>query len=152
MSRGVFVPQSVIDAAGPDSPLRQLKRRAPARDLEHPEQVKLFTWREANVIAIPELELLYAIPNFSGRGASKAIRMRDGARLKAEGRRKGMLDTCLPVARRGHHALYLEIKAEGYPSPEQRWWIAALTDAGNRALVVRGFESARDVILWYLEK
>lgn len=137
--------------AAPGSVLHELvAKHAAPRDLEHPEQVKLFAWREANAETIPELRLLYAIPNFSGRGASKHVRLRDGARLKAEGRRKGMLDTCLPVGRGGFHALYLEIKAERSLTPEQRWWIRELSAAGNRALMVRGFEAARDEILSYL--
>lgn len=157
MSRNLVMSRADLRAAaekaGPDSPLHGIVGaggRAKSRDLEHPEQVKLFTWRAENAVAYPALETLYAIPNFSGRGKSKAVRLRDGARLKAEGRRKGMLDTCLPVARGGYHALYLELKAEGYPSPDQRWWLDRLRLEGNRAEFVRGFEAARDLILAYL--
>jgi hypothetical protein len=142
--------RGAAEKAGPDSPLHGLVKRAPARDLEHPEQVKLFKWREENELAILELQLLFAIPNFSGRGGSVRQRMRDGARLKAEGRRKGVPDICLPVPRGGYHALYIELKAERSPTPEQKWWRDHLREQGNRAEIVRWFEGARDLILSYL--
>lgn len=145
--------RNIAEKSGADSPLRAIAGkggRAKPRDLEHPEQVKLFEWRFQNETIYPELRLLYAIPNFSGRGGTQRQRMRDGARLKAEGRRKGMLDICLPIARRGFNALYLELKAEGYPSVDQRWWLTHLREERNRAEFVRGFEAARDLMLDYL--
>lgn len=146
--------RDLAEKCGPDSPLRAISGkggRAKARDLEHPEQVKLFEWRFQNETIYPPLRALYAIPNFSGRGKSKAIRLRDGARLKAEGRRKGMLDTCLPVPIGGFSACYLELKADGgSATTEQRWWRDLLREYGNRAEIVKGFEAARDLLLDYM--
>jgi hypothetical protein len=93
----------------------------------------------------PELGMLYAIPNGGDRHPVVA------AKMKAEGVRAGVPDYCLPVARGGYHGLYIELKTPtGYPSREQRAWIAALREQGYRAEVCRGWEAAWDVIREYM--
>lgn len=154
MSRGISVrdltPEQLARCA-PGSVLLELARRQPRRDLEHAEQVKLFTWARQHEREVPALRLLYAIPNFSGRGFSPRVRQRDGARLKAEGRKQGMLDICLPVARGSFHGLYMELKVPGgHPTKEQRRWSAALRAEGYRAEIVIGWEGARDLIRDYV--
>lgn len=69
---------------------------------EAQEQITLFSW--AAVQAIPELALLYHIPNGGSRHKAEA------ARLRAEGVRSGVPDLCLPVPRGGCHGLYIELK------------------------------------------
>lgn len=148
MSRGVSVKDLNADA------LRRLgvKSKAKPRDLEHAEQRMLIEWCDNDITRsiYPELALLYAIPNFSGRMGNATAR--HGARLKAEGRRKGVPDLCLPVSRGGYHGLYLEMKAAGGSlTREQVDWIAALRGQGYKAVCVKGFAAARFEIVAYLE-
>ena len=65
----------------------------------------------------PELRWLHAVPN--GLAASSVIA---AAKMKRQGMTKGIPDVCLPVARRGAHGLYIELKRKdgGKLSPEQR--------------------------------
>lgn len=117
---------------------------------EHDEQAQLFAWAEGQQAARwPELALLYAIPNFAGRLGR--LTAKQGARLKAEGRKVGVPDICLPVARGRFHGLYIELKThDGHASAEQKEWCMALRDEGYRAEIVHGWESARDLIVRYL--
>jgi hypothetical protein len=93
----------------------------------------------------PDLRLLYAIPNGGDRHPAVA------AKLRAEGVRAGVPDYCLPVPRGPYHGLYVELKTPtGYPSREQREWIAALREQGYRAEVCRGWQAAWDVLMEYL--
>lgn len=119
------------------------------RDAEHIEQSLLFQWADHASGRIPELKLLFAIPNFAGRlGKATA---RHGARLKKEGRKRGVPDVCLPVPRGNHHALYIELKAgKNRATPEQKQWLEALWAQGNETHVCIGWEQARDRITEYL--
>lgn len=120
-------------------------RRRPICDSEHAEQAALFRWAEFARARLPELALLYAVPNGGHRHKATA------ARLKAEGVKRGVPDVCLPVARDGAHGLYIEIKTErGKPTSEQLGWIRALRRQGYAAEVCHGWESARSMIEHYL--
>ena len=68
------------------------------------------------------------------------------------GLRKGVPDICLPVGRGGYHALYIELKRVkgGRVSPDQRQMLADLNAEGNFAVVCRGAEDAKKLILAYL--
>jgi hypothetical protein len=135
---------------GPASPLRSV-RRGRSRDVEHHEQALLVQWATLASGRVPALRLLYAIPNFAGFHGSTKARLRSGARAKAEGRRAGFPDLCLPVARGDWHALYVELKApDGHTTPAQQAWIRALREAGNAAVVAVGWEAARAQIERYL--
>ena len=96
--------------------------------------------------AHPALRLMYAIPNGGSRRPMEAMY------LKASGVRKGVPDICLPVGRGGYHALYIELKRVkgGRLSPDQRQMLADLNAEGNFAVVCRGAEDAKKLILAYL--
>jgi VRR-NUC domain len=130
------------------APIRRatrIRRRAVARDGEHADQAALMRWAVFARARLPELALLYAIPNGGHRHKATA------ARLKAEGVKRGVPDVCLPVARSGAHGLYIELKTErGRPTPEQLGWIRALRRQGYAASVCRGWEQARLTIEDYL--
>lgn len=120
---------------------------------EHGEQVALFAWCSLpdTQAAYPELRWLYAIPNGGYRDAITA------GRLKAEGVKRGVPDTCLPVARKGVHGLYIELKRPstdaqkaGKLSVDQDRWIDGLRGNGYGACVCVGWEAARDVLISYL--
>ena len=112
---------------------------------EAQEQVTLFSW--AAVQAIPELALLYHIPNGGSRHKAEA------ARLRADGVRAGVPDLCLPVPRGGCHGLYIELKRlrGGRLSEQQRAWLDALGKQGYAVAVCKGWEDAAETILRYLE-
>lgn len=167
--RGVAIDDIDLSKCGPDSPLhelasargrrktkdgtrdtaRELLERKARKDEEHLEQVALFEWAEGQIHKIPALALLFAIPNFAGRlGKKTALH---GARLKAEGRKPGVPDLCLPVARGRYHGMWIEMKApRGKLSTEQREWGEKLRAEDYHALVCKGWEAARDAILDYL--
>jgi len=115
-----------------------------SRDLEHLEQKALFQWA---TVKGGKLLLLYAIPN--GGHRHKAV----AAKLKAEGVRAGVPDMCLPVARKGYHALYIELKAgKNKPTQSQKVWLEALEREGNKAVCCTGWLEAKAIIEDYLRE
>lgn len=114
---------------------------------ESVEQQCLFRWIAYQRALRPELDLLYHIPNGGKRGKAEA------ARFKTEGVKPGIPDLHLPVARHGHHSLYIEIKRRdgGRVSQAQRERITLLEAQGNRVEVCRGWEEAAEVLVDYLE-
>lgn len=121
-------------------------RSAPREDREHEEQAALISWAEHAAHALPELALLFAIPNGGARSKKTA------GRLKAEGVKPGVPDLLLPVARHGFKGLFVEMKAEGgRVAPEQRQWHAKLRAEGYRVAVCFGWVDAKAEILAYLE-
>jgi hypothetical protein len=134
---------SVIDVAQGKG-----KPRAKPRQLEHEMQVALFA--QLDMDPRTKHALIYAVPNFSGRmGKLTAIH---GARLKAEGRKRGVPDINVDEARGGYHGLRIELKAgKNRPSPEQADWIARLQSRGYSAVVCKSRETAFDTIVGYLE-
>ena len=113
---------------------------------ESSEQKTLFEWAKLMEGRWPELELLYHIPNEGKRSRST------GARMRAEGLRSGVPDICLPVARGGHHGLYIELKRvkNSRVTKEQLEWISALVAQGYVAAVCRGCDEAISLITDYL--
>lgn len=113
---------------------------------ESVEQERLFQWAEGMSVVYPELISMYHIPNEGKRKRST------GARLKRMGLRKGVPDVCLPVARCGCHALYIEMKRlkDGRPTQDQLDWIELLTKQGNMAVICKGWEVAAELIEKYL--
>lgn len=120
------------------------KRACP---LESEEQQALFAWAQMMERKYPELALLVHVPNGGLRNMPEAVR------FKAEGVRKGFPDMILPVARKGYHALAIELKRKhgGRTSPEQKEWLEALTQQGWLAKVCNGADEAIECILGYLE-
>ena len=117
----------------------------PTVPLEDAEQRIIFQWAAMSAAACPELGLLYAIPNGGKRAIKTAIA------LKAQGVKSGVPDMCLPVARNGHHGLYIELKRQkgGVVSETQKSWITALAKQGYKAVVCRGAEEAIGTIKEY---
>lgn len=122
-------------------------KRKPSSDREHQEQKALFKWAKMREKRVPELALLYAIPNAGKR--SKAV----AGRMKAEGLKAGVPDMCLPVARGRFHGLYIELKAPGgKPTDSQSKWIKDLTAQGYYVCICFGWEYAKTVIEAYLDQ
>lgn len=128
---------------------------------EHALQTAVVSWAALQSGRWPALKLLFAIPNGAHFGHEMktlrsgkrvpvaAIRAR---RMKAEGLRPGVPDLCLPVARGGHHGLFLEMKTrDGHVREEQVGWLEALREEGYMAVVCRSVEEAVRVLRGYLE-
>lgn len=114
---------------------------------EHAEQCALFDWADVMVRTdqMPELENLYAIPNGGHRHKTTA------AKLKAEGVKAGVLDVHLPVARRGYHSAYLEMKfGKNKLTPAQKDWKRRLEAENNYVGVCYSTEEAIAELTWYL--
>lgn len=114
---------------------------------EEEEQILIFEWAKIQKGAYPELRLLYHIANEGKRS------VQTGSRLKAAGLSSGVPDICLPVARGGYNALYIELKRQkgGRLSENQKKWLSELNAAGNLAVRCDGFDEAVRVILRYLK-
>ena len=122
--------------------MKLLRLKPKRRQREREMQVALFKWAALAAATMPELRLLFAIPN----GFSGAVRTRkDGtkfcsskAKMVGEGLKSGVPDVCLPVARGEFHGLWLELKAgDNTTSPTQREWMGALTAQGHAVHLVR---------------
>lgn len=121
------------------------KRKKPSYEESHIQQA-LVRWfdgvaREHNI----DPEYLMAFPLQGHRSAA------NGARMKAEGMRKGTLDLHLAIPRGQYHALWIELKtATGKLSPSQREMIARLRTQGYAAGGAWGLDDAKRYILAYL--
>ena len=114
---------------------------------EAQEQICVIKWSQQPSIRSqwPELALLHHIKNETKEG--KAAVMRD----KAMGVKRGVPDLSLPVPRGKYHGLYIEMKTEdGRASESQKWWGEMLLKAGYFWEVCHGWQSAVEVLRWYL--
>lgn len=113
---------------------------------EHDEQVALFKWVALKAHVMPELKLLYAVPN-AAAGAQRG----QAGKMKAEGLKSGVPDVCLPVPRRAYHGLYIEMKMPGRrPTVSQEWWLNGLSLQGYMVYICYSCEQAQTVITEYL--
>ncbi len=82
-------------------------------------------WAALQTTTLPELALLFAVPNGGHRHPAT------GAKLKAEGVKPGVPDLWLPVPRNLFHGLVIELKTElksSKVSAAQEWWINSLNN------------------------
>ena len=88
----------------------------------------------------------FHIPNGGHREKHTAYQM------KRQGVKAGVPDLCIPVARKGFHGLYIEMKRAdgGRPTAEQRGWLRLLVDNGYCAEVCHGAEEAIALIDGYM--
>ncbi len=113
------------------------------------------------LLPVPELDLLFAIPNGGSRDGHTA------QILKQTGVKAGVSDMFLPVQRtklmpilpapnyeNKHFAgLWLELKTTkpgAGPQDNQLDWQTKMRDKGYACEIVYGFEQARDCLMWYL--
>lgn len=118
----------------------------PIHPTEHQLQAALISWwgSACRGFGLPHFAL-FAIPN---GGARDVI---TGARLKAEGVRRGTPDLFLAVPRHGKHGLFIEMKAKtGRTTDEQEDFIAFLNANGYVACTKWDTETAIDAIREYL--
>ena len=114
---------------------------------EATEQERLISWAGWQHNTYPELKLLYHVPNGGSRNTLEA------ANLKRQGVKAGVPDLCLPVARQGHHGLYIEMKwGKNKVTENQSQWLEELRQQGYKAVVCYGADEAIRVIEEYLNK
>uniref|UniRef100_I2Q042 VRR-NUC domain-containing protein n=1 Tax=Desulfovibrio sp. U5L TaxID=596152 RepID=I2Q042_9BACT len=142
LARGSVRPLPVV---AKNATAQKPARPKPAKRSEHEEQALVVARAEALAPSVPELRMLFAIPN--GGHRHKAV----AGKLKDEGVRRGVPDLCLAVPCESHHGLWIEMKAAGgRASDEQETWIGALRAQGYRAEVCVGADAAWGVICEYL--
>lgn len=117
-----------------------------AQNQEHAEQRKLIIWASWEIRNIPELALLFSIPNAGKRSAQEANWM------IAEGLKAGVPDLFLAVMRHGKSGLFIEMKSStGKLSENQIKWRDRLINQGYEWALCRSANEAIDVICRYLE-
>lgn len=115
------------------------------RSQEHYEQTAVIEWKNWNLKKYPELSCLFAIPNGGKRHAITALK------LKQEGVMAGVPDLCLPVARGGYNALFIEMKVKpNKPTTSQLEWHKRLKNYRNKVEVCYSADEAISVIKQYL--
>lgn len=109
---------------------------------EDEEQIQLIQWCRQD----SRFQFLYHIPNESTGGYGWRIRNRK------MGCRRGVPDLCFPVPNKKYHGLYIEMKrvSGGSISQYQKRWLDMLNAMGYLAVVCKGWEQARDVLLEYV--
>lgn len=135
-----------------NSPPKQInlftKRAKAAKPFVQPESViqeSFFAWARTNERQFPILKRIFAVPNGGYRHKATAIAM------KRQGVKAGVLDVCLPVARKGFAGLWIEFKTEvGKPSDEQKEWIVFLESEGHQVHVLRSWRVAANITVDYL--
>ncbi len=122
------------------------KSKDPNAQDESKDQQNIVHWWSVmhSQYKLPE-RLLMAFPLQGARSA------RNGARMKAEGMRKGTLDMLLAVARKGYIGLWVENKVlDGVVAPEQGAMMKDLEAQGYLCRVCRSPADAIAVITRYL--
>lgn len=88
---------------------------------------------------------MFHIPNGGSRNK------REAKNLKRQGVKAGVPDLFFPVAKRGYHGLFIEMKSEtGRPTDKQREWLDLLNAKGYKAVVCHGFDEAKERLDWYM--
>lgn len=114
-----------------------------SKEREH--QVAIMQWAKAKEGSLPT-DLLYHCPNGGHRHPLVA------RKLKAEGVKPGVPDLFLPVARKGFHGWFGELKTDkGVLSPKQEFWRYRLMQEGYFWGLYRDWKDAADELEEYLK-
>lgn len=122
------------------------RQRKPRQDREHAEAVALMQRVRLHEARWPALRWLHANPN--GGARDKVA----GAKIKAEGGRRGVPDYYWPQRSGAYAGLALELKAKGgRVDPAQREWLDHLEAQGWRCVVAYGADEAWAAIREYCD-
>ena len=107
---------------------------------------------EGDPVAIPALNLIFAIPNGGSRGSDKKSAMMVGAQMKAEGVKRGVSDIFIPISRHGLAGLFMEMKRldGGTESTEQKAFGAGVQGQGFGYIVCHGWIAAANAIMQWM--
>jgi hypothetical protein len=116
------------------------KERVDSTPLEYQEQMVAATWLTKNDI------LFYHVPNGGYRKAQEA------SKFKAMGVKAGVPDLVIPIARKGHHGLYIELKrvSGGTLSDAQKFWMEKLREQGYDCYEAKGAQDLINYVKNYL--
>jgi hypothetical protein len=117
------------------------KRSKSLIPLEREEQEVVKQWLEKMNI------IFYHIPN----GGKRTVV--EGVILKRMGVKAGIPDFCIPMARKGYHGLYGELKRRkgGVISVQQAYWLSELTKQGYYVFVAHGADEFIQQVKNYME-
>jgi hypothetical protein len=112
---------------------------------EHDSQSAVFAWARAYETRIPELEMLFAVPN-AGKRSIGAARY-----YLEEGLRSGVPDIILPCAKSGYHGLVIEMKdGKNKTTANQDKWLHNFAFYGWKVAVCYSADEAIAVLCEYL--
>lgn len=130
----------------PFAPRKSPRQRKPRQDREHAEAVALMQRVKLHEARWPALRWLFAVPN--GGARNKVA----GAKIKAEGGRRGVPDYLWPQRSGAFVGLAIELKANGGRlDPAQRDWLAHLEAQGWKCVVAYGADEAWTAIREYCD-
>jgi hypothetical protein len=134
------------DSVPPLAAPLECRRARSALPTEAEEQRAVLAWAAALRGRFPELALLYASPQGE-------LYRQQHWRPSVAGLSPGIPDLHLPVARRGFHGLWIEMKRKkgGRLSDAQIWWGEQLRLQGHQVIVAAGAERAIAWLQRYLE-
>ena len=120
---------------------------------EHAEQSAVIMWARMMEGKYPELRWLHSSLNGIVIPATVAVRAKIINHMKAEGMKRGVPDLFLPVARRGFHGLFIEMKIiGGVLSEEQKEFLAFAAEQHYLDKVCYNADEATETLEWYLER
>jgi hypothetical protein len=130
--------QAELDGLAPS----KVPKAASEVPFEYQEQMVAASWLTKNNI------LFYHIPNGGYRKPQEA------SKFKAMGVKAGVPDLCIPISRKGHHGLYIELKRVlgGNVSEAQKWWMAELRNQGYDCYEARGAQDLINYVQNYLKE
>lgn len=123
---------------------------------EEAEQTAFFCWLAINSTHTPELLYAFAVPNGGARGDDPRLQAIRGNKLKAQGVRAGVPDTCFPVIRfvdnKWWPGMWIELKklkGGKTDDADQLRWAEFLKAQGYAWYMCRGWLAAREPVKWY---
>ena len=124
---------------------KEPKKKSNYTPHEDDEQATFVQWCSFQANVYKGLDLIYAIPNGGSRNQLEAVK------LKRTGVKAGVPDLFLPVAKKGKHGLYIEMKRKegGRLSDYQKQWLARLSEQGYETAVCKGADEAIEVVKQY---
>lgn len=137
-------------SARPPCPPKPKRRRNNGEELSQNAVIKWAAWMR--IPSAPDIErgakvtdYLFAIPNGGSRNRIEA------ARMKAGGIKAGVWDLMLPIARQGHHGLWVEMKhGKNGLSDKQVEWGERMRLAGYKTVTAWTSREAEEAIAEYL--
>jgi hypothetical protein len=120
-----------------------------AKTSEDSHCIALMQWCALNIKTYPQLKWFAHIPNGGARD------LREGVKFKAMGVKRGFPDYILPLPIQtswGHQfaGLFIEMKVgKNIASPEQKEYLAYLSEVGYCCHICYGWEEAKDRIIEY---
>ncbi|MCK5616949.1 VRR-NUC domain-containing protein [Candidatus Pacearchaeota archaeon] len=115
------------------------------KQIESEHQKAFFKWCAIMEKQHPCLKWIHSIPNEGKRSAA------NGARMKAQGLKSGILDICLPYASNGFYGLYIELKAgKNKLTANQKAFKEYLDANGYKTAVCYSWIEAKEILLEYL--